>query len=174
MANETRNPIRYTSRAIRISLNESPQARIKGCGTPKDAISPTAAPQTSLRGLRKLSASGAARAQRGAHAYRRSTAALAAANQRHRSAPGALPGTWLKDGRYPPPPVPVQRSQSQTGHDAGRALSRSRPGAMVTSLRPREPRSLRRPVSPAGVLYASETARLLIAATGLSSLSLWP
>ena len=22
----------------------------------------------------------------------------------------ALPGTWLKDGRYPPPPVPVQRA----------------------------------------------------------------
>jgi hypothetical protein len=21
----------------------------------------------------------------------------------------ALPGTWLKSGRYPPPPVPVQR-----------------------------------------------------------------
>jgi hypothetical protein len=41
----------------------------------------------------------------------------------------ALPGTWLKSGRYPPPPVPVQRRVSQTGRNAGRAPCRSRPGA---------------------------------------------
>ena len=33
---------------------------------------------------------------------------------------------------------------------------RSRPGAEVTSRRPREPLSLRQPASPAGVLYVSE------------------
>ena len=33
------------------------------------------------------------------------------------------------DGNYPPPPVPVQRAPRETGHHAGRALSRSRPGA---------------------------------------------
>ena len=38
---------------------------------------------------------------------------------------------------------------------AGR-IRRSRPGAEVTSPRPREPLSLRQPGSPAGVLYASE------------------
>jgi len=32
----------------------------------------------------------------GARAYRRSTAALGAANQRRHSAPDALPGTWLR------------------------------------------------------------------------------
>ena len=48
----------------------------------------------------------------GALACRRSTTALAAATERHRSAPvHALPGTELvRDGRYPPPAVPVQRA----------------------------------------------------------------
>jgi hypothetical protein len=34
-----------------------------------------------------------------------------------------LPGTWLKDGRYPPPPVPVQRVHPRTGRNAGRTFS---------------------------------------------------
>jgi hypothetical protein len=34
-----------------------------------------------------------------------------------------LPGTWLKSGRYPPPPVPVQRVAPQTGRNAGRTYS---------------------------------------------------
>ena len=38
---------------------------------------------------------------------------------------------------------------------------RSRPGAEVTSRRPREPLSLRQPASPAGVLYVSEICRAL-------------
>ena len=56
-------------------------------------------------GLRRPSASGAL-------ACRRSTTALAAATERHRSAPvHALPGTELgRGGRYPPPAVPVQRA----------------------------------------------------------------
>ena len=75
---------------------------------------------------------GAARAKRRALTFRRSTTALAAASQRRRSVPDALPGTWLRRGRYPPPPVPVQRLASQTGHHAGRAFPRTRPGAEVT------------------------------------------
>ena len=70
----------------------------KAGGTPADANS-TSAPY------------GCGSAPSGARcAYRRSTAALAAANQRRHSAPDALPGTWLKSGGWPPPPVPVQRS----------------------------------------------------------------
>ena len=100
------------------------------------------------------------RAQRSALACRRSTAALAAASERRSSVPERA--SWdaaarmvrksgnrfsEKDhtpakklsGRYPPPPVPVQRPASQTGRHAGRAFSRNRPGAKVTSPRPREP-----------------------------------
>jgi hypothetical protein len=63
------------------------------------------------------------RVQRDALACRRSTTALAAATERHRSAPAnALPRTGLdRSGRYPLPAVPVQRVAPQTGHNAGRA-----------------------------------------------------
>ena len=47
---------------------------------------------------------------------------------------------------------PSPASFSQTGRSAGRAFYRSRPGAQVTSLRPREPHPLHQPVSPADVL----------------------
>jgi hypothetical protein len=40
-----------------------------------------------------------------------------------------LPGTWLKNGRYPPPPVPVQRVHPRTGRDAGRTFSPKPPGS---------------------------------------------
>jgi hypothetical protein len=40
-----------------------------------------------------------------------------------------LPGTRLKSGRYPPPPVPVQRVHPQTGRDAGRTFSPKPPGS---------------------------------------------
>jgi hypothetical protein len=51
------------------------------------------------------------RVQRDALAFRRSTTALAAATERHRSAPAnALPGTERdRSGCYPFPAVPVQR-----------------------------------------------------------------
>jgi hypothetical protein len=63
------------------------------------------------------------RVQRDALACRRSTTALAAATERHRSAPAnALPRTGLdRSGRYPLPAVPVQRVAPQTGHNPGRA-----------------------------------------------------
>jgi hypothetical protein len=86
-------------------------------------------------------------------ACRRSTAALAAASQRRSSAPDALPGTRSS--------CPSPASSSQAGHSAGRALLRSRPGAQVTSPRPREPLPLHRPVSPADVLDESEIRHFL-------------
>ena len=60
----------------------------------------------------------------GALACRRSTTVLAAATERHRSAPvHALPGTELdRNGCYPFPAVPVQRVAPQTGRNAGRAF----------------------------------------------------
>jgi hypothetical protein len=99
----------------------------------------------------------AGRAGRGALACRRSTAALAAANQRHRSAParaswdvvGAHSPDGSKDrvllnGRYPRLPVPVQRAPRRPViTPAGRF-------AAVTSRRPREPHSPRPPASPGG------------------------
>jgi hypothetical protein len=51
---------------------------------------------------------------------------------------------------------PSPATKSQTGHRAGRAFSRSRPGVEVTSRRPREPLSLHQPVSPDDVLDVSE------------------
>ena len=72
----------------------------KGSGTPTDAH--CMKPHQRMR----------PRAKRRALACRRSTTALAATTERHRSAPvHALPGTELgRDGRYPPPAVPVQRA----------------------------------------------------------------
>jgi hypothetical protein len=60
----------------------------------------------------------------GALACRRSTTVLAAATERHRSAPvHALPGTELdRSGCYPLPAVPVQRVAPRTGRNAGRAF----------------------------------------------------
>ncbi len=63
------------------------------------------------------------RAKRRALACRRSTAALAAANERRRSAPvNALPERELgRNGCYPLPALPVQRVSPQAGRRAGRA-----------------------------------------------------
>jgi hypothetical protein len=102
---------------------------------------------------------GAARAKRRALACRRSTTALAAANQRRRSVPDALPGTRLQTGVTRFSPVPVQRHKSQTGRDAGRAYSRNRPGAEVTNLCPREPLPPLPAASPAGVPYGRDDSR---------------
>jgi hypothetical protein len=49
---------------------------------------------------------------------------------------------------------PADRSSCRPG-----VLPRSRPGAAVTSHRPREPHSPRQPASPAGVLYEGEMIR---------------
>ena len=54
----------------------------------------------------------------------------------------ALPGTELgRNGRYPLPAVPGAASFSQAGHRPVGRTTRSRPGAEVTSLHPREPHS---------------------------------
>ena len=68
---------------------------------------------------------------------------------------------WFERSRafsraLPAPSCPSPATWSQTGHRAGRAFSRSRPGAEATSPRPREPLSIHQPVSPAAVLSASE------------------
>jgi hypothetical protein len=85
--------------------------------------------------------------KRSALVYRRSTAALTAANQRRRSAPGALPGTRLRNGRYPSPPVPVQRlSRRPVIVPAGRFPEAARERSV--SIRPREPHPAPLPQAP--------------------------
>ena len=103
--------------------------------------------------------------KRSALAYRRSTAALAAANQRRRSASDALPGTrrthdpekWIpvfrkdhaqeSNGGYPSPPVPVQRhSRRPVIVPAGRFPEAARERSV--SLRPREPHLAPPPRAP--------------------------
>jgi len=117
--------------------------------------------------------------KRSALAYRRSTAALAAANQRRRSASDALPGTrrthdpekWIpvfrkdhaqqSNGRYPSPPVPVQRqSRRPVIVPAGRCPEAARERSV--SLRPREPHSLRRREHPRGGVLLSVIRRLVV------------
>ena len=93
---------------------------------------------------------GAARVQRDAHAFRRSTAVLVQgthASQGLSSGPGFAERS-AKDGRgLPPAPAPVTASTSRAGHGAGRHDVRCRPGAMVTSPCPRAPQ----PAPPDGV-----------------------
>jgi hypothetical protein len=92
--------------------------------------------QSNLRALRR----GACSAEHAA--CRRSTAALRGANQRPRSASGALPGTWLKNGCCPFPPVPVQRlGRRPVVVPAGRFPKAARERSVW--LRPRAPHSLR-------------------------------
>ena len=83
-----------------------------------------------------------------------------------------LRASWDLDGRNDPDgskdrarlsgPYPLPSCPSPAGCPADRSScrpgvsTRSRPGAAVTSRRPREPHSLRQPASPAGVLYESE------------------
>jgi hypothetical protein len=83
------------------------------------------------------------RAERSALACRRSTAVLAAANQRRRSAPERASWDAACSRRYLKRTCPSPATKSQAGHGAGRAFSQSRPGAAVTSRRPREPHSPR-------------------------------
>ncbi len=103
-------------------------------------------------------------------ACRRSTAALAAANERRSSAPATRflgPGRsarsrWFERSCAAQRALPAPSCPSPAGCPADRSscrpgvYPRSRPGAAVTSRRPREPLSLRQPASPACVLYGSE------------------
>jgi hypothetical protein len=109
------------------------------------------------RALISLPSPACGEAGRGALACRRSTAALAAANQRRRSAPARASWDAACFRRYLKRACPSPASFSQTGHGAGRAFSRSPPGTAVTSRRPREPHSLPAAgVTQAAVLYSSE------------------
>jgi hypothetical protein len=56
---------------------------------------------------------------------------------------------------------PSPATLSQAGRDAGRALSRSRPGAKLTRHGPREPHSPRQPASPAAVLSQARLAHII-------------
>src|SRR5215472_2516701 len=90
--------------------------------------------------------------KRQAHSYRRSTAVLVprSLSSQGDSAPGflflGLGGQfgWPSSGRYPPLPVPVQRTQSRPGHSAEGLMPECRPGAGCKAARghrtrPREP-----------------------------------
>jgi hypothetical protein len=85
------------------------------------------------------------RAERSALACRRPTTALAAANERHRSAPRRSSWDAAKKRALPAPACPSPATWPQTGHSAGRTSARSRPGTQVTNLHPQEPLPLRQP-----------------------------
>ena len=115
---ELRNSLRLASGKER----KEAERRQTHCGHTDRRMTCTQAAHRARRGeggLRRPSASGAL-------ACRRSTAALAAATERHRSAPvHALPGAGLRrNGCYPLPAAPVQRGilSPQTGRNAGRAF----------------------------------------------------
>ena len=96
--------------------------------------------------------------RRGPLTSRRSATALTEANQRRRSAPDALPGTRLKDGCCPSPPVPVQRqSRRPVMMPAGRIPGAAR--ERNVSSRPREPHSPHRRKHPRGDVLLSEMIR---------------
>ena len=93
--------------------------------------------------------------RRGPLTSRRSATALTEANQRRRSAPDALPGTRLKDGCCPSPPVPVQRqSRRPVMMPAGRIPGAAR--EQDVSSHPREPHSPHRRKHPRGDVLLSE------------------
>ena len=99
--------------------------------------------------------------RRGPLTSRRSATALTEANQRRRSAPDALPGTRLKDGCCPSPPVPVQRqSRRPVVMPAGRIPEAAR-GRNVSS-RPREPHSPHRRKHPRGDVLLSEMIQKIV------------
>ena len=96
--------------------------------------------------------------RRGPLTSRRSATALTGANQRRRSAPDALPGTRLKNGCCPSPPVPVQRqSRRPVMMPAGRIPGAAR--ERNVSSRPREPHSPHRRKHPRGDVLLSEMIR---------------
>ena len=74
----------------------------------------------------------------------------------------------------PSAPAPVTASTSQTGLCAGRHDVQNRPGATVTSRRPRVPHSLCQTGSPADILHGSERAPLLRRARLQSSAFMMP
>jgi hypothetical protein len=127
--------------------------RIDGCGAPPSHPPPRAGED-----------------KEGALACRRSTAALAAANERRSSAPAtrflglgrSARSRWFERSCAAQRALPAPSCPSPAGFPAGRSwcrpgvYPRSRPRAAVTSRRPREPLSLRQPASPAGILYGSE------------------
>jgi hypothetical protein len=96
--------------------------------------------------------------RRGPLTSRRSATALTEANQRRRSAPDALPGTWLRTRCCLPPPVPVQRqSRRPVMMPAGRIPEAAR-GRDVSS-HPREPHPPPRRRHPRGEVLRERMIR---------------
>jgi hypothetical protein len=139
------DPVRLGRRWHRLSS--------RSCPINKREAERRQAHQSILRALRARLA-----LKRSALACRRSTTALAAATERHSSAPERASWDVAQNGRYPSLPVPVQRAPRRPVIMPAGRMTRSRPGAEVTSPRPREPLSLRQPVSPADVPDVSEIA----------------
>jgi hypothetical protein len=137
------DPVRLGRRWDRLSAR-SCSANKKGSGTPAGASVQTSAPYG--RGSREASRARLSASHHGACGSEPTPPLSSRTRFLGRGAKRALPVSTC----------PTPATKSQTGHHAGRASSRSRPGAEVTSRRPREPLSLRQPVSPAGVLYGSE------------------
>ena len=137
----------------------------KGGGTPADAYLQPPRPRLHPLPL----AGGGQRRGRGARPRRQVNASRRTQNPRDAPPVGVPPRRLLQRanaaaqlrtrflGRGVSCPSPA--SSSQAGHSAGRALLRSRPGAQVTSPRPREPHPLRRPVSPADVLRKRDSVQ---------------
>ena len=163
-----RSEIRERSRGLqrrpRISLRSSGLQKEKEAERRQTRISNLRAPACILSRLR-----GGQRRGRGARPRRQVNASRRTQNPRDAPPVGVPPRRLLQRanaaaqlrtrflGRGVSCPSPA--SSSQTGHSAGRALLRSRPGAQVTSPRPREPHPLRRPVSPADVLRARDSVQ---------------
>ena len=119
------------------SISIAPGSKNQEGETPTDAY-PSASPdpRPSLPHPRAgEDREGARRARRDALACRRSTAALAAANQRRRSASERASWDAADIRRYLKRACPSPASFSQTGHGAGRAFSRSRPGLAIVRQR---------------------------------------
>jgi hypothetical protein len=108
------------------SLNSAPGFRCAPPGLRRNKRKQNAARRFSpnLRALRARLARSVARTPDGVPPRHLRQRPNATAQLQH-----VLPGTWLKDGRYPPPPVPVQRVHPRTGRDAGRTFSPEPPGS---------------------------------------------
>jgi hypothetical protein len=156
----------------RAACNAAPAFRCASCGLRERRrrnagrrVSPTSAPPPSS----STACAGAQRRGRGARPRRQVYASRRTQNPRDAPPVGVPPRRLLQRanaaaqlrtrflGRGISCPSPA--SSSQAGHSAGRALLRSRPGAQVTSPRPREPHPLRRPVSPAAVLRERDSVQ---------------
>src|SRR5208282_5915100 len=122
-----------------------PGLRNKGSGTPAGALVQTSAPYG--RGSREASRARLTAFHHGTCCSDRTPQLNSSTRFLGRRRHQVLPASDLSQSSgFPRRPVVMPDGR----------MTRSRPGAEVTSPRPREPLSLRQPVSPAGVLSVSE------------------